>query len=33
MIKDKRHSLDQATKYSYQAAWVRKCAATEVETK
>ena len=33
MIKDKRHSLDQATKYSYQAAWVRKCATTEVETK
>lgn len=33
MIKDKRHSLDQATKYSYQAAWVRKCAATEVEEK
>lgn len=33
MIKDKRHSLDQATKYSYQAAWVRKCARTEIERK
>lgn len=25
MIKAKRHSLDQATKYSYQAAFVKKC--------
>lgn len=25
MIKDKKHSLDQATKYSYQGAFVRKC--------
>lgn len=33
MIKDKRRSLDAATKYSYQAAWVRKCPLTDVETK
>lgn len=33
MIKDKRHSLDQATKYSYQAALVRKCSLYEVEQK
>lgn len=31
MIKDKRHSLDQATKYSYQAALVRKCIPNGIE--
>lgn len=31
MIRDKRHSLDQATKYSYQAALVRKVTASSIE--
>ena len=29
MIRDKRHSLDQATKYSYQAALIKKCLPHE----
>lgn len=33
MIKDKRHSLDWATKYSYQAALVRKCIPNGIECK